>query len=110
VVGVDAVNEVALIILRGVVSTFSSKQRRLSNVPVASGAVFTALNVESMCNLYLEHFDVGLMDSKVGHLNVKTVEVDAVETFVDCLGKLAFANLLNPDSVVQCAGLMELPE
>lgn len=61
-VGVNAVNKVALIVLRGVVSAFGSKQRRLRNVPVASSTVFQTLYVESVCNLHFEHFDARLLD------------------------------------------------
>jgi hypothetical protein len=110
VVGVYAVNHVALVVLGGVINTLGTHQGRLRLVPLVGRTVLQTLDAETVGNLHLEHFDGRLSHSKVGHLNVKAVEVDTVETLVDCQAKLTFANFPNSFFVVQCAELMELPE
>jgi len=110
VVGVDAVNQIALVVLGGVVSALGAQKGRLRHVPVVDSTVVKTFNAETVGDLHFKHLDGRLLYSKVRHLNIKAVEVDTVETLVNCLGKLAFTNFLNSNSVVQSAELVELSE
>ena len=69
-----------------------------------------ALTVETVCNLDFEDLHAWLINSQVGHLHIKTVEVDALETLIDSRGEPSLANLLNANLVVQSTELMELTE
>ena len=63
-----------------------------------------------MSDLDFEDLHAWLVNSQVGHLHIKTVEVDALETLVNCRCEPSLANLLNANLVVQGAELMELTE
>jgi len=58
----------------------------------------------------LEDLDAWLLNSKVSHLDIEAVEVDAIETLVHSLSKPAFADLADTASVVKRAHLVELTE
>ena len=58
----------------------------------------------------LEHLNAWLLYRQVRHFNIQAMEVDTVETLINCLGKLAFTDLVDSLLVVQGAELVELSE
>ena len=60
-----------------------------------------------MGKLNLKNLDARLFDSEVGHLDVESVEVDAIQTLVDSVGKLAFAGCLDASLIIQGTALVE---
>ena len=63
-----------------------------------------------MSNLNLKYLDRRLLNSKVSHLDVKTMEVNAIKTFVDRLRKPALTYLLDASLVRNSTVLVELSE
>ena len=59
-----------------------------------------------MRDLNFKNFN-GLLHSKVGHFNVKAVEVDSVKTLVHCMGEFSLTRFLNAYLVIQGAALVE---
>ena len=56
----------------------------------------------------LEDLNAWLLNSQVRHLNVKSVEVDTIETLVDSGSQSAFAHFVDSSCVVQGTHLVEL--
>lgn len=63
-----------------------------------------------MVELELENFNLWLGDGQICHLDIQTMEVDAIKTLIDGLGQLALADLLDSHFVVQGTKLVELSE
>lgn len=107
---IDVVAPVTLVIDRRIVSARGTEEGRLRGVPVLSGAIFSALEADSVGDLHLEDLDAGLLNGQICHFNIQTVEVDAIKTLIDGLGELALADVLHTGGVVPSARLMELSE
>lgn len=63
-----------------------------------------------MRNLNFKYLDAWLFDSEVGHFNVEAVEVNAIETLVDGVGKTTLARSLDSFLIVKRAALVENSE
>ena len=63
-----------------------------------------------MSNLNLKYLDRRLLNSEVGHLDVKTMEMNAIKTFVDGCRKPTLANLLDASLVRDGTVLVEFSE
>jgi len=63
-----------------------------------------------MADFDLQDFHLGLFYSKVCQFDVKTVEVDAANTFLDVLGKFTFAKLIKVLIIRKGTCLMEFTE
>ena len=63
-----------------------------------------------MSNLNLKYLDRRLLNSEVGHLDVKTMEVNAIKTFVDRRCKPTLTNFLDSSLVRDGTVLVELSE
>ena len=63
-----------------------------------------------MSDLNLKYLDRRLLNSEVGHLDVKTMEVNTIKTFVDRCCKSALTYLLDASLVREGTVLVELSE
>ena len=63
-----------------------------------------------MSNLNLKYLDRRLLNSEVSHLDVKTMEMNAIKTFVDRSCKPTLTNLLDASLVRDGTVLVELSE
>jgi len=110
VVLAQTVDHVAVVVGGGEVLGGGAEHTRLRHSPVAARAVSVTLNLETVVDLDLEHFNGRLLDGKVSHLNVKSMELDTLDRLVDSLGKSTLADLLDSLFVGNSAILMELAE
>ena len=110
VVSVHAVEAIAFVVDRGVVGALGAEEGGFRLNPFVGGTVLETLTAEAMSELDLKHLDARLFDGQVGHLDVKTVEVDTVETLVDSASQFAFTDHLNAFIVVARTTLVELTE
>jgi hypothetical protein len=78
-VGLKVIKDASSIFFGNVVFGGCAENRRGTDVVVILGTVLAALDLQSVMDLDLEHLNVGLCNSEVGHLNIQTVEVNAVD-------------------------------
>lgn len=93
-----------------VVITWRAHNGRALLDVVSFGAVGSAFDVQSVGDFALENLNLGLMHSQICHLNVQTMEMNAVHRLVDGVSEFTFTNFLNTFSIRQCAVLMEITE
>jgi len=95
-----------LVALRCVEIRRGTHDWRLNNVVSILGHVLASFNVKTVGDLNFKNFD-RLFDSKVGHFDVKSVEVDSIKTLVHCVREFTLTGMLNPNLVIQSAALVE---
>ena len=110
VIVVEVVEEVPLVILRHVDSLRRAQDRVLAHAVLRLWQVLPSLEVDAVGDLHLEQLQLGLIYSQIGHFNVEPVEVDASDALLHVAGKLALANLIEPEVVGECAGLVKFAE
>jgi len=104
------VNDVALVVYWRVVGARGAEKARLRLDPVLRAAILFTLSLNAMVELDLENLNAWLGDGQIRHLDIQTMEVDAIKTLIDGPGQLALADLLNSHLVVHGTELVELSE
>lgn len=95
---------------RWVVVARGAHNRRTLLDPVAFLAIGGAVNSEAVSDFALKHLNLGLVDGQVCHLDIKTMEMNALHWLVYSSCKLSLTNFLNTFSIGQSTVLMEFTE
>jgi hypothetical protein len=61
-------------------------------------------------DLNFKYFDAWLFHCQVCHFNVKSMEMDALNTLIDSFSQLRLADLANSNLIRHCAILVEFSE
>lgn len=110
VVGVQVVQEVSLIVLLNIDSLLSTEHASLHNLVLRSRFVLRAVQIDTIVQFDLEELHIRLFNSEVGHLNVKSMEVNSSNRFLKVLGEFTLTELIHISVIRKSAGLMEFSE
>lgn len=94
VVRVQVVKEVALIILWDKDGLRGSQNSRFSDIVLRLWEVWASLEWDAVGNFNLKKLDFRLVNCKICHLNIETVEVNAADTFFYVVWKFTLADLV----------------
>ena len=63
-----------------------------------------------MVDLNFDNLNAWLLNSKVSHLNIKTMEMNPLNTLINSVCKTPLTDLLNTNAIRKCTELVELAE
>ena len=107
---IKVVQEVPLVVLRSADSHGRSVELSVGNAVLFHRVVVRPVDVEAFVDLDLEDVDARLLDRQVRHLDVQSVEVNAVHTLGDVVGEVLLADDVQTLDVGDSGVLVELAE
>jgi len=99
-----------MIIFLDIVASRCTHDAGFGHIVAGVGHVRISLEVKAMVDFNLKNLNAGLFNSQVSHLNIKTMEMDALNTLVDSVSETTLANFFNTLEVGESTKLMEFSE
>lgn len=107
IIVVQVVEEVTSLILGDIGILWSSKERSLLDGIFGGRFILAALDADSVRYLDFQDLDLMLFNCKVGHFNIKSMEMDSANRLFDVRCKFTLAYFVNIDVIWHRASLME---